>query len=68
VAKWSSKEGKDFFSKERRDRCARLSADVAMQTVTLLNAYADGKYKPTHGSQIEKHKMTAQDNCDKCHK
>lgn len=67
VGKWMEKEGVKFFSPQRSDRCARLSADVAMKTAQLLNAWADGKYKPSHGSQAKTHDMPAQNNCDDCH-
>ncbi len=48
VGKWMEKEGVGFFTPQRNERCARLSADIAMQTTRLLNAWADGKYKPAH--------------------
>lgn len=67
VGKWMKKEGVAFNSPERRDRCARLSADVAMKTVALLNDWADGKYTPTHGSNVKDHGITTQLNCTECH-
>lgn len=68
VNSWMKKEGVKFFSPQRKDRCARLSADVAVKTVKLLNAWADGKYVPVHGSQVKTHKTTTQNNCGDCHK
>jgi hypothetical protein len=67
VGKWMDKEGVAFFTPERKDRCARLSADVSMKTVMLLNDWSDGKYKPSHGSQVKAHDLPAQNNCDGCH-
>lgn len=67
VSTWMEKEGVPFKSPERKDRCARLAADVAMKTVELLNAHADGTYKPSHGSQVKEHNRPAQSNCDGCH-
>jgi hypothetical protein len=67
VGKWMKKEDVAFFSPERKERCARLSADVAVKTVELLNAWADGTYKPDHGSQVGKYDITSQDNCVECH-
>lgn len=67
VGKWMSKADKKFFSPERKDRCARLAGDIAMQTAMLLNAWHDGSYVPKHGSQIKAHDMTAQNNCTECH-
>jgi hypothetical protein len=67
VGKWMKKEGVKFFSPARKERCARLSADVAMKTVMLLNAWADGKYKPSHGSNVGDNGITTQLNCTECH-
>ncbi len=67
VGRWMKKENVKFFSPPRKERCARLSADVARQTVILLNAWADGKYKPTHGSQAKTHQMPTMNNCTDCH-
>lgn len=67
VGRWMKKEGVKFFSPERKERCARLSADVAAETVRLLNLWADGTYQPTHGNQAKTHGMTAQNNCGDCH-
>jgi hypothetical protein len=67
VGRWMEKEGVTFNSPGRRDRCARLSADISMKTVMLLNDWADGKYKPSHGSQVKAHDLPSQTNCDDCH-
>jgi len=67
VGKWMKREGVKFFSSERKERCARISADVAMKTASLLNDWADGKYKPTHGSNVKEHGVTTQLNCMECH-
>ncbi|WP_456475584.1 C-GCAxxG-C-C family protein [Candidatus Pyrohabitans sp.] len=67
VGRWMEKEDVKFFSPERKERCARLSADVAVKTVELLNDWADGKYKPVHGSQAKTHQMPSQNNCVDCH-
>ncbi len=67
VSKWMEKEGVEFFTPQRKERCARLSADVAMKTATLLNEWAAGTYKPVHGSQAKTHNRPAQNNCDGCH-
>ena len=37
VGKWMEKEDVKFFGIERKERCARLSADIAMYTAKLLN-------------------------------
>ncbi len=67
VGRWMKKEGVAFFSPQRKERCARLSADIAIHTVKLLNDWADGKYKPVHGAQAKMHQMTSQNNCMDCH-
>jgi hypothetical protein len=67
VGRWMKKENVKFFSPERKERCARLSADIAMKTAQLLNNWADGKYKPVHGSQAKTYQMTSQNNCTDCH-
>jgi hypothetical protein len=68
VGKWMKKEDVKFFSPERKERCARLAADVATKTVELLNDWIDGKYVPVHGSQAKTHDMPAQNNCANCHR
>lgn len=67
VGKWMKKEGVKFFSPQRKERCARIAADVAMHTAKLLNAWVDGKYKPSHGSNVKEHGITTQLNCMECH-
>ncbi len=65
--KWMKKERVAFFSPERKERCARVAADVAARTVELLNEWADGRYVPVHGPQVKNHEMPAQNNCGDCH-
>ncbi|MFP3983396.1 MAG: C-GCAxxG-C-C family (seleno)protein [Desulfurivibrionaceae bacterium] len=67
VNKWMTKAGYEFFTPERKDRCARVAADIARQTVVLLNQVQDLDYEPTHGNQMKTHDMTAQNNCLDCH-
>jgi hypothetical protein len=67
VGKWLKGEGLKFFSPQRKERCARISADVAMRTVELLNDWVDGKYVPAHGSNVKENGITAQLNCSECH-
>ncbi|MEW6110365.1 MAG: C-GCAxxG-C-C family (seleno)protein [Nitrospirota bacterium] len=67
VGKWCQKANRSLGSPERKDRCARITADVAMKTVMLLNDWKDGKFKSTlkHPSAI--YGITAQHNCNECH-
>lgn len=69
VGKWMKKENVKFFSDPRKERCARLSADVTIKTIELLNDWADGKYTPAYGDQAKAHdvQMPAQNNCTECH-
>jgi len=67
VGRWMKKEGVDFFSEGRAERCARLSADVAVHAVTLLNLWADRKYEAEYDDQPMKYQMPTQNNCDDCH-
>jgi hypothetical protein len=62
VSKWCYETGYASGSKERSERCARITADTARQAVILLNAYLKG--------ELEKYpfklsKLTAQ--CRSCH-
>jgi len=69
VGKWMDKEDVKFFGIERKERCARLSADVAMYTAKLLNEWADGTYKPRNeplANAID-NQITTQGNCGDCH-
>lgn len=44
VSKWCAASGFKESSAERKDRCAKLTGDVAAKAVELLNAYFDGKF------------------------
>jgi len=52
-----------YNSRERSERCARLSASVARKVVELLNRYHEGKFVPTKVKAREKTKM----DCRECH-
>jgi len=67
VGKWMKKADRGFWTPERKDRCARLSADVAIHTVKLLNDWADGKFEAKHKLPALVYQMTAQHNCADCH-
>ncbi len=67
VGKWMKKENVKFFSNERKERCGRISADIAMYTAKLLNQVADGTYKPSHDINALTYNITAQENCTECH-
>jgi len=69
TTKWMSKAGVGFKDPRRVDRCARVAADVAMQTAMRLNAWSSGEYKPEHKTKysISEFGLTAQTNCTDCH-
>lgn len=62
VSKWSSASGYGSGSEERKERCARLTGDVAAKAVELLNAVTDEAFAPTLTSPGE------QAGCMACHK
>jgi hypothetical protein len=67
VGKWMKKEGVGFLSPQQMERCGRLSADVAAQTIELLNANADGKFDPGEKAPVFVKGMPTQNNCVECH-
>ncbi len=62
VSKWCQLSGYASGSEERKERCARLTGDVAAKAVELLNAVADATFAPTLLSLGE------QTGCMSCHK
>jgi hypothetical protein len=62
VSTWTMAADTDIGTYERKDRCAKVAGKVAMQTVTMLNAYAAGKWAPVAPPVSEK---TAA--CMECH-
>ncbi len=67
VGKWMKEEGVEFLSPQRFERCARITADVAIRTVTLLNDWYEGKYKPVHDLQVNLFQMPTENKCSSCH-
>ena len=45
VSRWAYSSGLPANGKERSERCARISADVAKRTAEIINAKIDGTYK-----------------------
>ncbi len=46
VARWCEETGIGASSKERSERCGRITADVAKKTAELLSAKIDGTFEP----------------------
>ncbi|HEX8947887.1 MAG TPA: C-GCAxxG-C-C family (seleno)protein [Dissulfurispiraceae bacterium] len=67
VGKWTKAANKSLGSPERKDRCARVTADVAMKTVMLLNDWKDGKFTSSLKIPSALYGITAQHNCTECH-
>ncbi len=69
VGRWMRAEGEAFLSDARAERCARLAADIAMETARMLNAWKDGAYKPRHTPlfNVAANGITSQNNCMDCH-
>ena len=67
VGRWMKKSGHPFMSAERKDRCARVTATMAYQTVLALNAWKDGKVEDNKWFAPGAINMTGQQNCTDCH-
>ncbi len=60
-SRWCGVAGHAFFSPERLERCKRLSADVAAETVAILNRCAEGRL-------TRRHEVSAETRaCQSCH-
>lgn len=62
MTKWCKAAGKSPFSTERKNRCARLTADTARKTVELLNEHFSVSKKTT-----KKASSKNQPSCAPCH-
>jgi hypothetical protein len=60
VSKGSFQSGHEMHSKERSERCARITVDVAIKAVEILNAKIDGTFAFTGFSDTK-------DYCSECH-
>ncbi len=66
VGKWCERSGYASGSKERSERCGRLTGDVAARAVELLNAYFEGGMEAV--KEISKFKLSATTAaCRNCH-
>ena len=62
VTNWCTASGYRAFSKERSERCARLTADVAQKAVELMNAIHDGTFVYVYYEE-----NTKLNTCGSCH-
>ena len=69
VGRWMRASGDGFLTDERAERCARLAADVSMETARMLNAWKDGKFVARHKPlyNVLANGITSQNNCMDCH-
>ncbi|HEX9051783.1 MAG TPA: C-GCAxxG-C-C family protein [Anaeromyxobacter sp.] len=67
VGRWMKAANKPLASPERRDRCARLTASMTYELVTLLNDWKDGRYKTRGVVPAKTYGIQAQHDCDDCH-
>ncbi len=63
VSRWCLASGYPSGSKERSERCGRLTGDVAAMFVELMNAYVDGKLNTV--ATVTFSKQTSE--CRQCH-
>lgn len=47
VSQWTLAAGAEVTSKQKKDRCAKVTGEVIYRTVTMLNDYVDGRYAAT---------------------
>ncbi|MHC1713852.1 MAG: C-GCAxxG-C-C family protein [Solidesulfovibrio sp.] len=60
VSRWCHVSKLAQSSKERSERCSRITADVAAKGIAILNAKIDGTFKPTGKSESVAY-------CGECH-
>ncbi len=58
---WCKASGNKASSKPRKERCRRLTADVARRTVEVLNSYHRDRFAPVHQASEEV------EECQSCH-
>jgi hypothetical protein len=76
AGRWCRAARKPFFSVVRRERCMRLSADVARQMVVLLNGKAEApglsaatrRCQSCHAPEAAERTSFGQSECNSCHK
>ncbi len=79
LTNWCIAANKHFNSNERKERCARITGDLAAKTGEVLNSYFAGSFVPQyvtpayaqqclncHGANVLGNVRT-QENCEPCH-
>lgn len=62
VSGWMMAAKTSYPAKDRKDRCAKVAAEVACHTVEILNAYSEGTYKPVMAKLSQ-----GTEHCLSCH-
>lgn len=62
VSQWTLAAGKQVQSKEKKERCAKVTGEVVYWTVDHLNMYAEGKWKPAKWAPAKEFA-----HCVECH-
>ena len=63
VARWCAASNLEARSTERSERCARITADVAVKTLEIIHAKMDGKFAPA----LKKSEVYAGCTVEGCH-
>ncbi len=79
LTNWCIEANKKFNSNDRKERCARITGDLAVKTGEILNAYFAGTFTPQfvtpayaqqcltcHGAGILEN-VRIQESCEPCH-
>jgi Putative redox-active protein (C_GCAxxG_C_C)/Secretion system C-terminal sorting domain len=79
LANWCGVADKKIGDPERKERCARITGDMAVKTVEVINAYHAGNFSPQfvtpeyaqqcltcHGSSML-YNARSQESCEPCH-
>lgn len=79
LTNWCIESGKKFNSNDRKERCGRITGDIAVKTGEILNAYHAGTFTPQfvtpayaaqclgcHGTALLEN-VRIQENCEPCH-
>ena len=61
TTRWCTTSGHQAFSKPRKERCRRLTADTAGKTVEVLNSHFNGRFAPAYSLSEEVKE------CKSCH-
>lgn len=80
TTRWGKEAGFSIDSKERKERCRRLTSDVAAETVTILNRYHENAFVSNvhdnetvrrcmtcHGKEGKLSNTSGTMNCTSCH-